>query len=163
MSKTIKQLFEETYGFSPIEYQDNDQIANHEINDALYKYFPKTKNELRKIIKNKFERLEQSLLKNDNQVYTLDLSDINIKNITDISYIFQDVYNESSEFLNPLKLDLSSWDTSNITNMMAMFWGLKTLVSIDLSNFNTSNVTDMRCMFHGCESLQEVNLSSFNT
>ena len=34
---------------------------------------------------------------------------------------------------------------------------------INLSNYNTNNVTDMSGMFYGCSSLKEINLSNFNT
>ena len=37
-------------------------------------------------------------------------------------------------------LDLSSFDTSKVTNMGGMFWGSHA-TSLDLSSFNTSNVT----------------------
>ena len=44
-----------------------------------------------------------------------------------------------------------------------MFWGCLSLKEINLSNFNTNNVTDMSGMFFGCSSLKEINLSNFNT
>ena len=54
-------------------------------------------------------------------------------------------------------------NTSNVTNMRAMFYGCKHLTSIDLSHFNTSNVTDMSFMFRFCEELTSLDLSHFNT
>ena len=36
------------------------------------------------------------------------------------------------------------------------------LKDINLSYFNTNNVTNMRCMFNGCSSLTNINLSYFN-
>lgn len=47
---------------------------------------------------------------------------------------------------NAKSLNLSSFDTSNITNMNHMFSYSKA-TTLDLSNFNTSKVTDMRNMF----------------
>ena len=44
-----------------------------------------------------------------------------------------------------------------------MFYGCNSLSSLDLSNFNTQNVTDMGYMFAGCNSLSSLNLSNFNT
>ena len=44
-----------------------------------------------------------------------------------------------------------------------MFHECSSLTSIDLSNFNTDNVTDMGGMFYGCSSLTNINLSNFNT
>ena len=61
------------------------------------------------------------------------------------------------------KLDLSSFDTSNVTNMSSMFYGCSSLTSLDLSNFNTSSVTNMQSMFSQCSSLTSLDLSSFNT
>ena len=46
-----------------------------------------------------------------------------------------------------LSIDVSGFDTSNVTDMTAMFAGCNDLTSIDLSSFDTSNVTDMRQMF----------------
>ena len=64
---------------------------------------------------------------------------------------------------NPVKPDLSSFDTSNMTDMEWIFHGCYELQELDLSNFNTSNVTNMKRMFLGCGKLQELNLSSFDT
>ena len=60
-------------------------------------------------------------------------------------------------------LDLSNFDTSNVTNMAPMFMGCSSLTSLDLSNFDTSNVTNMGAMFMGCSSLTSLDLSSFDT
>ena len=58
---------------------------------------------------------------------------------------------------------LNCLNTSEVTNMLGMFWGCKYLTSLDLSSFNTANVTDMRFMFTECENLTSLDLSSFNT
>ena len=47
--------------------------------------------------------------------------------------------------------------------MEVMFLGCKRLKQLDLSGFNTRNVTDMSNMLNRCESLTDVNLSSFRT
>ena len=60
-------------------------------------------------------------------------------------------------------LDLSSFNTSNVTTMERMFSCCSSLTSLDVSNFNTSNVTNMDWMFSDCSSLTSLNLSSFNT
>ena len=44
-------------------------------------------------------------------------------------------------------LDLSSFNTSKVTNMQAMFAGLTNLQSLNLSSFDTRNVTNMQSMF----------------
>ena len=60
-------------------------------------------------------------------------------------------------------LDLSSFDTSKVTNMNSMFSGCSLLTSLDLRSFNTSNVMSMSYMFSGCSSLTSLDLSSFDT
>ena len=58
-------------------------------------------------------------------------------------------------------LDLSKFNTSEITNMSFMFCNCKNLKSLNISNFNTSNVIRMECMFWNCENLKELDISSF--
>jgi surface protein len=53
-------------------------------------------------------------------------------------------------------LDLSSFDTSKVTDMQCMFAGCKAH-SLDLSSFNTRNVTDMRAMFCECKAQIKIN------
>ena len=60
-------------------------------------------------------------------------------------------------------IDLSNFNTQNVTNIYNMFFGCNSLKNIDLSNFNTQNVTNMNNMFNGCNSLTNIDLSSFNT
>ena len=60
-------------------------------------------------------------------------------------------------------IDLSNFNTENVTNMNSMFYGCSSLTHLNLSNFNTENVTDIGCMFDGCSSLTNLNLSDFNT
>ena len=81
---------------------------------------------------------------------------------TDSSKMF---YSASSEqkIKNVLDIDLSNFDTSNVTDMSYMFYGMSNLTTLDLSNFNTSQVTDMKYMFTYMFNLTTLDLSSFNT
>ena len=58
---------------------------------------------------------------------------------------------------------MENLNTSNVTDMCAMFYGCSSLTSLDVSNFNTSKVTDMSCMFYECSSLTSLDVSNFNT
>ena len=60
-------------------------------------------------------------------------------------------------------LDLSSFNTSKVTDMRGLFEGCKNLTSLNVSSFNTSNVKYMDAMFRGCSSLTSLDLSNFNT
>ena len=64
---------------------------------------------------------------------------------------------------NILELDLSNFDTSQVTYMQSMFFGMSNLTSLNLSNFDTSNVTSMAAMFNGMSNLTSLNLSNFDT
>ena len=70
------------------------------------------------------------------------------------------------------ELDLSSFDTSNVTNMTAMFG--KSIYSGSQANtdlkiilfgegWDTSKVTDMSYMFDGCSGLTNLDVSHFDT
>ena len=58
-------------------------------------------------------------------------------------------------------LDVSNFDTSKVTNMNNMFYYSKA-TTLDVSNFNTSNVTDMSAMFSGSQATT-LDVSNFNT
>ena len=45
--------------------------------------------------------------------------------------------------------------------MNAMFYGCNILTIIDVSNFDTKNVTDMSDMFYGCNNLTNIDVSKF--
>ena len=117
-----------------------------------YKYFPKTKEELKDII---LERIKTK----GNKV---DLNDIDVSQITDMSNLFSytdfngdiscwDVSNVTDMcdmfcWCESFNQDISTWDVSNVTNMERMFYGCKSF-NKDISNWDVSNVTDMYCMF----------------
>ena len=61
------------------------------------------------------------------------------------------------------ELDLSNFNTSNVTNMESMFSGCNKLIKLDLSSFDTSNVTNISSMFNNCSQLTELDLSNFDT
>lgn len=63
---------------------------------------------------------------------------------------------------NLTSLDLSHFDTSNVTDMCGMFASLK-LDSLDISSFDTSKVETFVAMFQDCENLRALQVSNFNT
>ena len=64
---------------------------------------------------------------------------------------------------NITKINLSSFNTQNVTDMKYMFHECFSLSALDLSSFNTENVTDMQRMFFSCIKLKTLNLESFKT
>ena len=87
---------------------------------------------------------------------TVDLSNFDTSNYTDMSGMFQ--------YCRALKnIDVSGFNTSKVTDMINMFNNCYSLTSLDLSNFDTTNVQYMNLMFSECRSLTSLDLSSFNT
>ena len=70
---------------------------------------------------------------------------------------------DEQKIKNILEIDLSHFDTSEVTNMGGMFYGMSNLTTLNVFHFDTSKVADMSLMFHGMRDLSALNLSSFNT
>ena len=92
-----------------------------------YNYFPQTKQELQDII---LKRIKEE----GNEV---DLNDIDVSKITDMSLLFKDTNFNGN---------VSNWDVSNVDNMSGMFYECNSF-NQDISNWNVSNVKDMSSMF----------------
>lgn len=61
-----------------------------------------------------------------------------------------------------LELDLSSLDTSSVTNMSYLFVNSK-IASLNMSNWDTSGVTDMSYMFDNMPDIEVIDISGFDT
>ena len=64
---------------------------------------------------------------------------------------------------NLISLDLSQWNTTNVTNMSSMFSGCSHLITLDVSGWDTSAVINMYNMFYGCSSLTSLDVSGWDT
>ena len=95
-----------------------------------YKYFPKSKEELKDII---FQRIE----KEGNEV---DLNDIDVSKITDMAHLF-----EYTDFNG----NISAWDVSSVTDMRYMFYRCP-YFNQDISNWDVSNVKNNELAFYDC-------------
>lgn len=69
---------------------------------------------------------------------------------------------ENSKHLRSLKLP-KGFIGSSVTNLKAMFRGCESLTELDLSGSNSENVKDMKEMFSGCRALSKLDLTSFKT
>ena len=63
---------------------------------------------------------------------------------------------------NLISLNLSNFNSQNITNMSNMFNNCGALIYLNLSNFNTHKVTDMSYMFNNCGALTNLDLTNFD-
>ena len=119
-----------------------------------YEYYPKTKQELieniNQLIKKNiydFNCIDTSAITNMSHLFDMsldilirysvkdvyfDVSEWNVSNVTDMSYMFYDC--------KRFNCNLSGWDVSSVTDMYSMFYDCK-LFNQDLSDWNVSNVT----------------------
>ena len=62
-----------------------------------------------------------------------------------------------------ITLDVSSWDTSSVTNMYFMFGFCSDLTTLDVSEWDTSSFTNTSAMFYLCSSLTTLDVSNWDT
>ena len=106
-----------------------------------YKYHPKERKDLRKLI-------EQRIKEEGNEV---DLNDIDVSEIIDMSRLFENLNFNG---------DISNWDVSKVIYMTCMFYECKKFNG-DISKWNVSKVKDMNGMFYDCKSFNQ-DLSKWN-
>ena len=99
---------------------------------SVYSCQPKTKEELKNIIKKRIRE----------QGPNCDLNDIDVSLITDMSYLF-----DYSKFNG----NISKWNVSNVKDMIGMF--AYSEFNKDISSWNTSKVEDM----YGCFTYSKFN------
>ena len=92
---------------------------------------------------------------NNNKSF-LDLTDLDISELNNLSSMFFELY--SMEVV-----DISGWDTSNVTTMENMFSfcdKLKNIIGIE--NFDVSKLESAHSMFYCCKNLVELDLTNWN-
>jgi surface protein len=95
---------------------------------------------------------------------SVDLSDFDTSEVTDMSYMFCMYQGMNSEEDSRLtELDVSNFDTTNVTDMSGMFYECIALTSLDVSKFDTRNVANMSYMFASCDALASLDVSKFDT
>ena len=91
---------------------------------------------------------------NNNKLF-IDLTDLDISELDDLSYIFYG--------LNMEVVDISGWNTSNIITMENMFSfcnKLKNIIGIE--NLDVSKLQRANAMFYWCKNLVELDLTNWN-
>ena len=137
------------------QYMQEKLIVNKNYNQ--YIYVPKSFKELRKIIKDRYEKLGPGTEQNP-----IDFNDIDVSNIDSFCNNKNKVgIFERTKFEY---IDISDWDVSNVKDMVGMFHKCKQLKSVgDISYWNVSKVEGMSIMFYSCEQLTSVgDLSNWN-
>ena len=165
-----------------LQIGSNTKLGNN------YNYCPKTRDELRDLVKKLIKERGNEANLNDidvskitnmhgmfyNSQFNGDISGWDVGNVTDMSCMFTDskfnkdiskwdvsnVTDMSDMFSHSqFNGDIKDWDVSKVTNMCNMFYGCKTF-NQNLDNWDVSNVTDMSWMFK--DSKFNGNISKWN-
>ena len=137
------------------KYLDEKLVINKDYHyDVIV---PKSFNELRKIIEDRYDKLGPGT--KDKPV---DFNDVDVSNID--SFYDNDINIGIFENTKFEYIDISNWDVSRVENMRCMFQECTQLKSIgDLSNWDILKVNDMNHMFADCYHLKSVdNLSNWD-
>ena len=134
------------------QYIQEKLIINKDYRDGKM-YHPKSFDELRKIIEDRYKKLGPGTKQNP-----IDFNDIDVSNID--SFCAENV--GIFEYTKFKYIDISYWDVLNVYSMRHMFYGCKKLESVgDISKWNVSSVTDMAFMFYECKSFNQ-NISGWD-
>ena len=101
-----------------------------------------------------------------NRLKSVNVSSFDTSRVADMNAMFatgQDFALGGGSLSALERLDLSNFNTANVTNMSNMFHNCDSLRILNVSSFDTAKVTDMSYMFNGCKKLSSLDLSSFNT
>ena len=121
------------------------EINKNDINNKIY--FLDNTDEKKNGIEHKHENLKE-------------MNDLNTQlYINDIEYPYQKSFIPEKEGIYTIKLLLNFC----VKDCSYMFAGCEKIETIDLSSFNSQNVTDMSSMFYCCKYLKHINLTNFNT
>ena len=129
------------------QYIQEKLIVNKDYSDGKI-YRPKSFDELRKIIEDRYDKLGPGTKQNP-----IDFNDIDVSNLDSFCNDNDKGIFEGTQFKY---IDISSWDVSNVTNMTRMFCWCKELESIgDISKWDVSKVNSMIHMFFDCKKFNQ--------
>ena len=166
MNKYIQRLINEQFNISDLDFTDteseydnnifNKQLVNpHDVYNKIVNFNDINKYEIEFIndLVSEVTPKDYAALHDITDFYSANYPEysmnwLNVSGITKMETLFDggmgDEYDEDT--FNNYNGDISTWDTSNVTNMHAMF--CKTAFTGNISNWDVSNVTDMSDMFH---------------
>ena len=129
------------------QYIQEKLIINKDYSDGKM-YHPKSFDELRKIIEDRYDKLGPGTKQNP-----IDFNDIDVSNLDSFFNKKKEGIFRNTKFKY---IDISYWDVSNIKKMNGMFARCEELESIgDISYWDTSNVRFMSSMFCFCKKFNQ--------
>ena len=125
------------------QYIQEKLIINKDYRYHDDKIVVKSFDELRKIIKDRYNKLGAGTEQNP-----IDFNDIDVSNLDSFCNDNDEGIFDKSKFKY---IDISGWDVSNAVSTLNMFYACKELKSVgDISKWDVSNVTNMNGMFYSC-------------
>ena len=105
-----------------------------------------------------------TIQKNDLKNNELEIRIIQIKAVTDMSYMFHADSGESPIYITSIS-NIRNWNTTFVTDISNLFYNCTFLTSIpDISNWNTESLTNISNLFYHCISLTSIpDISKWNT
>lgn len=107
----------------------------------IHQYFANSKAELREIIGKIIGESSKDL----------DLTVIDVSNVNDFEYLFQDLNTDEFE-----TVDISNWDITNSEHLEKMFYGTNFKRIMGFDTLDLSNITSLRECFCDCPNLEKI-------
>ena len=92
---------------------------------------------------------------------TLDVADWDVRNVVNIESFLSSATDNVGD-MKIRSIDLSKWETPNVTDMGFMFYGCGQLTELDLSNLDVSKVTDLDHIFTDCYKLEKIDFTGWD-
>ena len=143
-----------------IRYEIGDFQTSKFTNLFGQKFVKNNKDKCKIIIKGEEIELSSRLNIDKSQVDNNNILEVRLKGIKQITNL-----SDMFSWCPPFSVDMSKWNTENITDMTYMFYNCnKSLTLPDISNFNTQNVTKMDYMYaNNIHLLSLPDISKWNT
>jgi surface protein len=137
-----------------IYFLNNDDDSDKETNNSNSNLDELNETNAQLYINNKEYKFKKFFNPEKEGVYTIKI---------ELNIIMKNCYCMFYKCSNITRIDLSLFNSKNVTDMNSMFGLCNNLTSINLTNFNTKKVSKMQYLFQGCYNLTNLDLSSFDT
>ena len=141
------------------EFLDTSKIDTSKVKNMSNLFFLSKIKEINLDTWNTSNVTNMSLMFDSSEAEKLNISNLNTKNVRSMNGMFSNL--STSGFKD---LDLSKWDTSNVTDISRMFTLNYSTEKINVSNWDTSKITKMEDAFSGVHNLKEIKgIENWNT
>ena len=150
MMKTLTKYLNEKLVIFPSQVDEKSSVFPSQVDEKLvinknykspYTCAPKSFEELRKVIEDRYNKLGPGTEKNP-----IDFNDIDVSNM--VSFYNKKTYSGIFDYTFFKYIDISDWDVSNVTDMSQMF--KKSNFKKNISKWDVRKVIKMNSIFKTC-------------